>query len=176
MGEAAPRSRAEYEQILGRVRARHDQIAAQAVKDAAAALAVNARLAKELSRVSSLAILSHLTRIREHAASLLGDGFISAAGIEHLSDLARYLEADVIRLDKLQENPRRDEQLAWQVDAVAEHWQQARGKLSARGRASSQAREIDWLLEELRVSLFAQTLGTRHTVSDKRIRKAIAEL
>ena len=36
--------------------------------------------------------------------------------------------------------------------------------------------EIDWLLEELRVSLFAQTLGTAQTVSDKRIRKAIAEL
>ena len=176
VGESAPRTRSEYDQVLARVRGSHNQIAAQAVKDAAAALAVNARLAKELSRVSSLAILSHLTRIREHATSLLGDGFISRTGIEHLADLARYLEADIVRLDKLQENPRRDEQLAWQVETVAQHWQQARGKLSARRRASSQAREIDWMLEELRVSLFAQTLGTRYTVSDKRIRKAIADL
>ena len=176
VGDSAPRTRAEYEQTLARVRDSHDRLAAQAVKDAAAALAVHARLAKEMSRASSLAILSHLTQIREHAASLLGEGFISRAGIEHLGDLDRYLEADVIRLDKLQENPRRDEQLAWQVDAVIQHWQQARGRLTPRRRAQPDAREIDWMIEELRVSLFAQTLGTRYSVSDKRIRRTIADL
>ena len=82
----------------------------------------------------------------------------------------------MIRLDKLQENPRRDEQLAWQVEAVTQHWEQARARLSPRRRAQADAREIDWMIEELRVSLFAQTLGTRYTVSDKRIRRAIAEL
>ena len=49
-------------------------------------------------------------------------------------------------------------------------------RLPARRRAEADVREIDWLLEELRVSLFAQTLGTKQTVSDKRIRKAIAEI
>jgi len=176
VGDSVPRTRVEYEQTLGRVRENHVRLAGQAVQDAAAALAVHARLAKELSRVSSLAILAHLTRIKEHAASLLGDGFISRTGIDHLADLPRYLEADMIRLDKLQENPRRDEQLAWQVEAVTQHWEQARARLSPRRRAQADAREIDWMIEELRVSLFAQTLGTRYTVSDKRIRRAIAEL
>ena len=101
---------------------------------------------------------------------------MSLAGMHHLADLPRYLEADVIRLDKLQESPRRDEQLAWQVEAVTQHWEQARARLSPRRRAQADAREIDWMIEELRVSLFAQTLGTRYTVSDKRIRRAIAEL
>ena len=175
-GQAQVRTRAEYEQLLETVRQPHDELAAGAVKDAAAALAVNAKLQRELGRATSLAVLSHLTQIREHAASLLGDGFISRTGIAHLGDLSRYLQADLHRLEKLPENPRRDEQLAWQIGDLEQYWSAQKQKLSARRRAEPEVQEIDWLLEELRVSLFAQTLGTAQTVSDKRIRKAIAEL
>ncbi|WP_193105340.1 ATP-dependent RNA helicase HrpA [Brachybacterium sp. FME24] len=175
-GDAQVRTRAEYDALLARVREGHDRLAAQAVKDAAAALAVSTKLHKNLARVPSLAVLSHLTQIREHAASLLGDGFISRTGLDHLPDLRRYLEADAIRLEKLPENPRRDEQLSWQIGDLEQYWSTERAKLSARRRAEPEAREIRWMLEELRVSLFAQTLGTKQTVSDKRIRKAVAEL
>lgn len=176
VGADAPRTRAAFDALRARVAAEHDALAAQAVKDAAAALAVGAKLAREVSRVSSLAVLSHLTQIREHSASLLAEGFVSRTGVEHLADLPRYLEGDRIRLEKLQENPRRDEQLAWQLDSVAQTWEHVRAKLSARRLAQSDAQEIPWLLEEFRVSLFAQTLGTKRTVSDKRIRAAIAAL
>lgn len=176
VGTGTARTRAEHEALLETVRARHDELAAQAVKDATGALAVHARLHKEVSRASSLAILNTLTAIREHAASLLGNGFISRTGLDHLGDLRRYLEADLIRLDKLQENPRRDDQLAWQVEDITRYWQGVRGKLSARRLAEPDAQEIPWMIEEYRVSLFAQTLGTKYTVSDKRIRKAIADL
>ncbi|MEE1649649.1 ATP-dependent RNA helicase HrpA [Brachybacterium sp. J144] len=176
-GDAATiRTRAQYEQLLEAARPRHAELAAQAVKDAAAALAVDAKLQKELSRVSSLAILSHLTQIREHAAGLLADGFISRTGVDRLPDLRRYLEADRIRLEKLPENPRRDEQAAWQIADLEGYWATRRAALGARRRSEKEAQEIAWLLEELRVSLFAQTLGTRVTVSDKRIRQAIAAL
>ena len=176
VGQAQVRTRAEYEQLLEGVRARHDELAATAVKDAAAALAVNAKLQRELSRSTSLSVLSHLQQIREHAASLLGNGFISRTGIARLGDLSRYLQADLRRLEKLPENPRKDEQLAWQVRDLEQYWQTQRATLSARRRAEPDAQEIPWLLEEFRVSLFAQTLGTAQTVSDKRIRKAIAAL
>ncbi|MGY5766596.1 ATP-dependent RNA helicase HrpA [Brachybacterium sp. DNPG3] len=175
-GEADVRTRAEFDALRETVRARHDEIAAQAVKDAAAALAVSARLHKDLSRGTSLAVLSQQTAIREHAASLLQDGFISRTGPEHLADLRRYLEADRIRLDKLAENPSRDAQLAWQIEDLTAYWTTRKAALTPRRRAQADAREIDWLLEELRVSLFAQTLGTKQTVSDKRVRKAIAAL
>lgn len=175
-GQAQVRTRAQYEQLLETVRQRHDELAAGAVKDAAAALAVNAKLQRELGRATSLAVLSHLTQIREHAASLLGEGFVSRTGIAHLGDLSRYLQADLHRLQKLPENPRRDAQLAWQIGDLEQYWAAQKQKLSARRRAEPEVQEIDWLLEELRVSLFAQTLGTAQTVSDKRIRKAIAEL
>ncbi|MDN5686096.1 MAG: ATP-dependent RNA helicase HrpA [Brachybacterium sp.] len=175
-GDAQVRTRAEYDALLARVRQEHDALAARAVKDAASALAVGARLHKELARVSSLSVLSHLTQIREHAAALLGDGFVSRTGPDHLPDLSRYLEADRIRLEKLPENPRRDEQLAWQISDLEQYWAGARAKLSARRRAEPDVQAIDWMLQELRVSLFAQTLGTKQTVSDKRIRSAIAAL
>ena len=61
-------------------------------------------------------------------------------------------------------------------DLLEQYWAAQKQKFSARRRAEPEVQEIDWLLEELRVSLFAQTLGTAQTVSDKRIRKAIAEL
>ncbi|HIY24913.1 MAG TPA: ATP-dependent RNA helicase HrpA, partial [Candidatus Brachybacterium merdigallinarum] len=176
VGTAEVWTAAEYEQLAGRVRTEQRELAAQAVRDAAAALAVSSRLHKELSRVPSLSVLAHLTQIREHADSLLADGFISAIGVEQLPHLARYLEADRIRLQKLPENPVRDEKLAWQVRTLEEHWQAERARLSPRRRLSPEARQIDAMLEEFRVSLFAQQLGTRMTVSDKRIRSAIAAL
>jgi ATP-dependent helicase HrpA len=176
VGSAEVWTPAEYDQLAARVRTEQRELAAQAVRDAAAALAVSSRLHKELSRVPSLSVLAHLTQIREHAASLLTEGFISAMGVEQLPHLARYLEADRIRLQKLSENPVRDEKLAWQVRTLEEHWQAERARLTPRRRLSPEARQIDAMLEEFRVSLFAQQLGTRISVSDKRIRSAISAL
>lgn len=176
VGEGDVRERPAFDALVAEVRARHDELAAQAVKDAAAALAVNGKLQKELSRVPSLSVLGQLTRVREHAASLLGDGFVSRTGVERLADLRRYLEADRLRLQKLAENPRRDEQLDGQLRMAEEHWHAVRGRLSPRRRREADVLEIDRMLEEYRVSLFAQTLGTAMTVSDKRIRSAIAAL
>ncbi|PWH05245.1 ATP-dependent RNA helicase HrpA [Brachybacterium endophyticum] len=177
VGDAsAVRTHEQFEQALSRVREQHDAAAAQAVKDAASALAAHASLSKKVSRISSLAILTQLTEIRDHAASLVGERFVSRAGVEHLGDLVRYLKADGIRLDKLEENPPRDAKLAWQVHDVEQLWQRTRAKLSRARVARADAARIPWLLEEYRVSLFAQTLGTRETVSDKRIRSAITAL
>ncbi|EWS80846.1 ATP-dependent RNA helicase HrpA [Brachybacterium phenoliresistens] len=176
LGQEPIRDRAAFDAALARIRAEHTDLAAETVRRAAAALAANARLQRSVSRVSSLALLDRLTQIRAHAEALLGDGFISRTGTERIGDLERYLRADEIRLEKMQDNPRRDEQLAWQVADLEQLWARTREKLSPARRAEPDAREIPWLLEELRVSLFAQTLGTRRTVSDTRIRKAIAAL
>ncbi len=176
VGQGQVRDREAYQALLARVREQHDEIARQAVRDAASALAAGAAVHRALSKVSALSILDRLTRLREHTDGLLTEGFISRTGITHLADLPRYLEADRIRLEKMQENPHRDEQLEWQLQVVCQVWEQARSRLSARRLAEPDAQEIPWLIEEFRVSLFAQTLGTKQTVSDKRIRAAIAAL
>ena len=76
----------------------------------------------------------------------------------------------------MQDNPARDAQLAWQIEDLAGMFEKAKSKISAETLESEEAREIPWMLEELRVSFFAQQLGTRYTVSEKRVRRAIADL
>ncbi len=176
VGGAEPRTREAFDALVATVRERHRELAARAVREAAGALAVHARLSKSVGRVTSLAVLGQLTQIRDHAASLVGDGFISRVGVEHLGDLERYLRADEVRLDKLQDNPARDAKLAWQVADVEQRWERARSRLAPARLVDPDVRAIPWMIEEYRVSLFAQTLGTRQSVSDTRIRKAIAEL
>ena len=124
---------------------------------------------------TSIALLATLQQIREHVASLVHEGFLVTTPPDRLRHLVRYLRADGVRLTKAQENPARDATLAWEVtqltDALAVV--DAPGLIPVR-RARAEA--VRWQIEELRVSLFAQQLGTSETVSAKRIRKAIAEI
>lgn len=121
-----------------------------------------------------MALLRVLQEVREHAASLVYPGFVAATPPERLRDLVRYLKADAARLEKAAANPSRDATLAWDV-------QQLEGEIDAVDAPSlspsrkAKVAEIRWLVEELRVSLFAQQLD-RETVSTKRIRKALAEV
>ena len=109
---------------------------------------------------------------------LVHAGFVAETGADRLSDLARYLRADLYRLVKAAENPNRDAQRAWQVHDLEGSYTSALER--ARSAAPDGARDaalddVRWMLEELRVSLFAQQLGTPGPVSEKRIRKALSD-
>lgn len=126
---------------------------------------------------SSLALLSTVADVREQLGRLVHDGFVAEAGAARLPHLVRYLRGALHRLAKAAENPGRDEGLAWQVHELEDAYRAA--LTAARAGAPQPAREeslaaVPWMLEELRVSLFAQHLGTAHPVSPKRIRAAIA--
>jgi ATP-dependent helicase HrpA len=142
-----------------------------------AALTAWRALESEVRATSSLALLNTLQDIREHAASLIHDGFVSQTPPRHLPHLVRYLRAASYRLEKAQSNPHRDAELAWRVHDVEEAYAKARAAYAAGptdpARAAELA-EVRWQIEELRVSLFAQHLGTDGTVSEKRIRKLLA--
>src|SRR5690606_20323087 len=108
--------------------------------------------------------------------SLVGEGFVSRTPPDQLVHLPRYLRADVVRIGKAEENPARDDRLAWQVRELTDAWWAATtaAEHAPLARRNNLAR-VRWLIEELRVSLFAQQLGTAVTVSAKRIRKALAQ-
>ncbi|MFI0373497.1 ATP-dependent RNA helicase HrpA [Actinomadura sp. 1N219] len=125
---------------------------------------------------TSLTLVPALTDVRGRLAALIHPGFVTATGWARLPDLPRYLRALQVRLDKLPENPGRDRLLANQVDVLTQEYEQALRRLHSSRRDDEPARQIRWMLEEFRVSLFAQQLGTRFPVSDKRIRKAMAAL
>ncbi len=131
---------------------------------------------RRLRGTTSLTLVPALTAVRAHIAVLVKPGFVTETGWQRLPDLPRYLRALQVRLDKLPENPGRDRALAHQVETLEQEYEQALRRLHPARRDGEPAKQVRWMLEELRVSLFAQQLGTRYPVSDKRIRKALAQL
>jgi ATP-dependent helicase HrpA len=114
--------------------------------------------------------------IRRQLDELIYPGFLTAAGAARLPSLARYLKAVGRRLDKLPDNAGRDAQQMAVVHRVQDAYRQAQAGLLPEARSGEAATEIRWLTEELRVSLFAQTIGTPLPVSERRIMTAIEHL
>ncbi|MCL2594039.1 MAG: DUF3418 domain-containing protein, partial [Promicromonosporaceae bacterium] len=141
-----------------------------------AALAAYRTLEGEIRATTSLALLNVLQDIREHAASLIYDGFITDTPPQRLPHLVRYLRAASHRLEKAQTNPHRDAELAWRIHDVEQAYNASRAAYATGRPDPTRAAalvEVRWQLEELRVSLFAQQLGTDGPISEKRIRKAL---
>jgi ATP-dependent helicase HrpA len=105
---------------------------------------------------------------------LLRPGFVTATGVARLPDIERYVRAAALRLERLPAAPAVDRD---RMKAVHELERAYRLRLQdwPRGRpVPEELREVPWMLEELRVSHFAQALGTKGPVSSKRIRQALA--
>ncbi|WP_435870235.1 ATP-dependent RNA helicase HrpA [Cellulosimicrobium funkei] len=158
------------------VRAHLEEHVHQVVGHVVAALTASRNLDAEIRASNSLALLNTLTDLRDQAAGLIHDGFVSQTPPRRLPHLTRYLRAASYRLEKAQSNPNRDAELAWRVHDVEDAYQRARAEY-AQGPAdpvrAADLAEVRWLIEELRVSLFAQQLGTDGPVSEKRIRKLL---
>ncbi|WP_249423916.1 ATP-dependent RNA helicase HrpA [Nocardioides coralli] len=132
------------------------------------------RVDKLLSGRADLATLPSLTDMRDQLARLVHDGFVGEAGPAQLRRYPTYLAALEQRRARLDEQPGRDRQLLAQVaDLQAAYLHQVEA-LPAGRPPSAALREVRWLLEEYRVSLFAQELRADRKVSDQRIRKALA--
>jgi ATP-dependent helicase HrpA len=131
------------------------------------------------SRISSVrqpALLGALTDIRTQLAGLVFEGFVSSTGCRRLPDVLRYLQGIERRLDKLAENPNRDREWTARVEAVREAYRDLVLSLPPARRQRADVRQIRWMIEELRVSLFAQSLKTAYPVSEQRIYKAMDQL
>ncbi|MGH3822768.1 MAG: ATP-dependent RNA helicase HrpA, partial [Pseudonocardiaceae bacterium] len=124
---------------------------------------VEARLAECTAPVLAPAVAD----MRAQLAGLIAPGFVTATGAQRLPDLARYLQAIARRLDKLPRHPDRDRDWMQRIHAVTH----AARHLVADG---PEQQRIRWMIEELRVSYFAQELRTPYPISDQRIYQAIA--
>jgi ATP-dependent helicase HrpA len=105
---------------------------------------------------------------------LVHRGFITEAGAKRMPDLIRYLRGIELRLDKLGAGSMRDRSSMALVQTLTDEYQRRLKAVPAGKYPSPELLDIRWMLEELRISLFAQTLGTPYPVSDKRIRKSLA--
>jgi ATP-dependent helicase HrpA len=124
-----------------------------------------ARLKADPVRASAEDALAQLDR-------LVRPGFIVASGEHRLTDIVRYVRGIERRLEKLPDDPRRDQQRLIEVHALEQRYSRLLRRLD-RAAITPEVIEIGWMLEELRISVFAQALGTSFPVSPQRIIKAL---
>jgi len=128
---------------------------------------------KAISSASAMDFLNELSDEKAHIAQLLSKNFISATPLERLKRLPVYLKAITIRVTKMQENPLKDRAAQVELVQALQVFANAGGELPLQASAATNLVRARWLFEELRVSLFAQTLGTKDPVSLQRIKKAL---
>jgi ATP-dependent helicase HrpA len=129
-----------------------------------------------LQRAVSPPLAAALADGRGQFAALIYPHFVSETGLRRLPDLVRYLRAISRRLDTAAADPGRDADRMAVVREVTEAYQQAIADLPAARRSCQDVQAVRWMIEELRVSFFAQLLGTSGPVSEKRIHAALDQL
>ncbi len=105
---------------------------------------------------------------------LIFPGFITATPARRLAEFPRYLDAVARRLDVLDREPEKDRRARAEIEPL---WQRARETLPDPERlawADESVQELRWMIEELRVSIFAQQLGTKQPVSPGKVEKQLA--
>ena len=117
-----------------------------------------------------------LSDIKSQISGLIYQGFVQKSGYARLPDLLRYLQAIDKRMDKLAQDVNRDRAAMLRVEQVQQAYQQLLAKLPKSKPISDEVAEIRYMIEELRVSLFAQQLGTKYQVSDKRVLNLITNI
>ena len=147
-------------------------------------------IANEVARLASTILIEYAAAVRkikdtklqpesvqdaaQQLQRLVGKRFVADTPWAQLQHFARYLKALVLRLDKLRADPARDTaKLAELRPQEQRYW---RLVAERKGAADDRMLEFRWLLEELRVSFFAQELRTPQPVSVKRLDKAWAQL
>ena len=171
------RDREDFELFVAWLRDRLEDQVETIAAQVEAALEAKGQLDKAVGRNTSLALLDTLQEIREQAAALIAPRFIADADPAQLAHYGRYLKSLAYRLEKAAASPSQDAALAYQVreieGQVSDAVEHAKGLPvnPARAAVLRQAQNMVW---ELRVSLFAQQLGTAHKVSAKRISRLLA--
>lgn len=146
-------------------------IAQQVEKILSTVFAINKRLKGRVDMALALA----LSDIKAQLSHLVYPGFVTKNGWHKLADTLRYLQAIERRLDKLPIDPHSDRARMLRIQQVEQALQRYRNKLSKADQNNEKVLSARWMIEELRVSLFAQQLGTPHPVSEKRILQSLEE-
>jgi ATP-dependent helicase HrpA len=164
--ESVPTQQAEFARRLDEGRSRFTLIAQEIARTASGILAERASLEKKLNGLEK-AHAQAVADVKQQIARLLEEGWLAGTPWERLQHIPRYLKAASMRLDKLRADPGRDARLAAELATVEQPYRRE----AARRAGSAEFEQFGWLLEELRVSLFAQELKTPVPVSVKRLSK-----
>ncbi|MGA7147657.1 MAG: DUF3418 domain-containing protein, partial [Microbacterium sp.] len=124
---------------------------------------------------NSLTLLGALGDVKNQVAGLVHPGFVARTGASRLAHLPRYLRGALERVRTLPDSPGRDRQRLTEFERAAAVFAEAGGSIPLPAGAPAALERARWLLEEYRVSLFAQQLGTAEAVSLQRVQRALRE-
>ena len=167
--------RAGFELLRDEVRTKLADTVEGAVSTVATTLTAWRRVGKRLTGSFSVAQVGAISDMKRQRDALIFDGFVAATGWWRLGELPRYLEGIERRLSKLEQAGAADSQRMAKVHAVEAEFHSFVQAYPA-AAASPQGQELRWMCEELRVSYFAQDLGTRYPISEKRIKATMKAL
>lgn len=176
------RNRSSFDELSQRVRDLHEDQVYSVIEVVVRAMESWAQLQDTLATADAQAYCALREDVERVAHSLVFDGFIAATPIERLRNLPRYIQAQSLRVRKALRSPSdlaRDEGSVQALAQVADELNELRELMDTRpfdARHASAFEELLWMREELRVSLFAQELGTARKISPQRMLAAIDRL
>jgi ATP-dependent helicase HrpA len=167
-----PDSAESFEQALTQARPRLNLVGQETARSAHAILSQWQLTQKKLVAMRAQLPKDVLTDVEAQLAALVFKQFLTELPDAQLKHVPRYLEAIFLRLDKWRVDPMRDATLAREVSPLVQQYRRLQQDL--RDQDDARLDDLRWMLEELRVSLFAQQLKTAMPVSVKRVQKALA--
>ncbi len=170
-----PWGRSGFEELVARLEQDGRERTRQVVEAARRALVAGSEVQRRLSGRAELDQLPALTDMLEQRARLVYPGFLADAGLAAVRHYPRYFAAMSVRLDRLAGELRRDAVLMGTLAGVQQAYRNRLAALAPGELPSSALRGVGWMLEELRVSLWAQELGTAQPVSVQRVQRALDE-
>ncbi|WP_409364603.1 ATP-dependent RNA helicase HrpA, partial [Cupriavidus pauculus] len=166
-----PRNEAEFNARKEEGRARLSLLAQEIARLVGTILAEYAALPRKLLQAKPFG--SAYQDLEGQLGRLMTKSFVIDTPYNQLVHFPRYLKGMAMRVDKLKGDPARDAQRIQEMSPLVQQWQRAEKQIRAQGRGATDARldEFRWMLEELRIALFAQELRTPQPMSVKRLQK-----
>ncbi|NMH58721.1 ATP-dependent RNA helicase HrpA [Alteromonas sp. MYP5] len=168
------RDKQTFERCVDYIRGRINDTVLDIAQQVEVGLTVAHECQKKMKGNVPLNMINALGDVKQQLNNLVFPGFVFALGADKLNDWNRYLKALARRLEKLPVDPNKDRLAQLEVEKVSDAYQQVLKKY-AQEKVPTELLEVRWMLEELRVSLFAQQLKAAYPVSAKRIQNVLAE-
>jgi ATP-dependent helicase HrpA len=163
----------DYQQLLDYTKTHINEIVVDIAKQVESILTLHFSINKKLKGRVDLSLAFALSDIKQQLNKLVYKGFVAQSGYKRLNDISRYLSAIEKRIEKLFQNMARDRQSMSIIEDVQNRYDNWVNSLQKNQRLDAKVTDIRWMIEELRVNLFAQQIGTPYQVSAKRIKQKI---
>ncbi|WP_442903558.1 ATP-dependent RNA helicase HrpA [Gilliamella sp. Lep-s21] len=162
-----------YQALLDYIKGKINEIVVDIAKQVESILTLHYNISKKLKGRIDLSLAFALSDIKKQLDHLVYKGFVAQSGYKRLPDIFRYLSAIEKRIEKLMLNFTKDKQSMNVIEEIENQYEKWLNNLSENSKLQEKVINIRWMIEELRVNLFAQQLGTPYPISAKRIKQQI---